>query len=89
MAVGSKVYCAAFAALSCFEYARQIFGGDGDGRVGFIVFEQYVVVRFVTLDEVVLKQQGVGLRLYHHIAYVAYVCDEQSGFARLLLFVEV
>ena len=41
------------ASVPGLENAREGLVCDGDGRVSLVVFEQYVVARFIALDEVV------------------------------------
>lgn len=71
MAVGTVIGGTAQAALACFEDAGQILVGDGDGGVGLVVFEQYVVAGLVALDEIVLKQQGILFAVDDNIADVS------------------
>ena len=39
VAIGTKIGGSSTFAVSCLEDAREIFVGDGDGGVGFVVFE--------------------------------------------------
>ena len=41
------------------------------------------------LYEVVLQKQCIGLAIYHNVAYVGNLRNQQACFQRLLLFVEV
>ena len=59
------------------------FVADADGRVGLIVLQQHVIARLVVLDKIVLKQQGVGLRVNHHIAYVGNLVHQYACLSRL------
>ena len=49
MAVRTEISSAA-RTPPCLENARQIFVCNGNGRVGLVVFEQYVVAGFVAFD---------------------------------------
>ena len=89
VAVRPEIDRPALAALPRLEDARQILRSHRNARVRLVVLEQHVVVRLVALDEVVLEQQRVLLRLHHHVADVADAGHEEPCLARLLLLVEV
>ena len=89
VAVRPEIHRPALAALPRLEDARQILRSHRNARVRLVVLEQHVVVRLVALDEVVLEQQRVLLRLHHHVADVADAGHEEPCLARLLLLVEV
>ena len=40
---------------SCLEYAWKVFVLYADGRVGFIVFQQYIVAGLILFNEVVFQ----------------------------------
>jgi hypothetical protein len=73
MAKGAKIGSAPFVSLSCFEDARKVFVSDGNGRVGLVVFEQYVIMGLVLFDEVVFQQECVLLCFDNDIADVEYL----------------
>ena len=83
--VGAVIRRPRYAAPPRLEDARQVFVGNGDGRVGFVVFKQDVIPRLVALDKVVLQEQRILLRLDHDVADVANARDEQLRLARLLV----
>ena len=55
----------------CLENARQVFVCNRNGRVGLVVFEQYVVARFVAFNQIVFEQQRVFFGFYHYIFNVS------------------
>ena len=63
------------------EYLREIAAADTDPRIGLRILEQDVIARFVLLDKVVFKQQGIGLRLHHGIFRIRYLGDHDGGLA--------
>ena len=54
-------------------------GRDADPRVGLGVFQEYVVAGFVLLDEIVLQQQGIGLRIHYRILKISDFADQNAG----------
>ena len=89
VAVRAVVSGPAFSALPCLENTGQILRGDSDGRVGFVVLQQHVVVGLISLDEVVFEQQRVFFRFHHDVADVANLRDEQARLIALLFLVEI
>lgn len=82
--------CRALAcALSHFENARQILVADGDGRVGFVVLQQHVVVGLVALDQIVFQKQRVLFRVDDNVANVANLRDEMLRLKTLLRICEI
>lgn len=73
----------------CFEDTRVGLARDADTRVRLAVFEQNVVVRLVFLDQVVLQQESILLRVDHHIAYIRNMRHQLPGLAALMVFLEV
>ena len=71
-------------AVAGTEDSRQIFLGNGDGRVGFVVLQQYVVPRLVLLDELVLEKQSVLFSLDNGIFDVANLGYQYAGSGTLL-----
>ena len=74
---------------SRFEDSRIRFFGDAYTRIAFSVFEQYVVMRLVLLDEVVFQQECVLFALYNHITYICYMSNQLAGLGRLMVFIEI
>ena len=58
---------------------RKLVVRDDDPRVGLGILQQDVVVRLVLLDEVVLQQQRVGLRIDDRELRVGDLRDQQPG----------
>ena len=58
---------------------REVVVRDDDPRVGLGVLEQDVVARLVLLDEIVLQQQRVGLRIDDRELCVGDLRDQQPG----------
>ena len=52
------------------EDAREVLGGHAYPRICLRVLQEYVVAGLELLDEIVLQQQGIRLRLYHRILRV-------------------
>ena len=59
--------------LAGFEDAREIFVCDADGRISFVVLQQYIVSGLIALDEIILEQQGIFLGLDYNVFDVAYL----------------
>ena len=72
-----------------FEYSGEVVMRDAYGGVGLVIFEEYVVTRFIAFDEVVLKQEGVFLGGDDDVLYVADLADENLSFACCLCFIEI
>ena len=71
------------------EDAREGLVGDADGRVGLTVFQQDIIARIVLLDERVLKQQRILLRIHHRITDIVDLTDEHLRLETIYLRVEV
>ena len=71
------------------EYAGEIFVLHADGRVGLVVFQQYVVTGFVFLDKIVLQQQGILFRVDHDIPDICNLAHQYTRFSRFMFSVEV
>ena len=71
MAVRTIVSRAIADNVSSFKDTRKIFVANANRRVGFIVFQEYVVSGLVFLDEVVFQLKGVFFGLYHDISDIS------------------
>ena len=54
-------------------------GADTDPRIGLGILEQDVVFRFVLLNQVVLKQQGIRLGVHHGVLRVSNLAYQNPG----------
>lgn len=54
MTIWAKIGGTFALAVSCFEYTWEILVGDGNGWVGFVIFQKYIVARLILLDEGIL-----------------------------------
>ena len=87
--VGAEIGACLAVYLSCLEDAWEVFVRYDDAGIGLTVFEQDVVFGIPLLDEVVLQQQGIFLRVHHDILDVPNVLHQTSCLQALLLLLEV
>ncbi len=66
----------------CEKDLREIAGADAYPRIGLGILQQDVVARLELLDQVVLQQKGVRLRLHHSILRISNLGDHHGRLAR-------
>ena len=89
MAVRAVVGGAFAVDVASGEDAREIFLGDGNGGVGLVVFEEYVVAGAVLLDEGVFEQKRIFFAVDDGVGDVPDFGNEHPRLAVLLVFVEI
>ena len=89
VAVGTIVGGSSAFAVARFEDAGKIFVRDGNVGIGFVVFEQNIVARFVLLDKGVFEQERIFLRIHHGVGDVADLRNEHGRFSTLLLLIKI
>ena len=87
--VGTVILAVFLVDRSCFEDPGVGFTRDTDGRIGFPVLEQDVIMRLILLDEVVFQQECILLTIYHHVPYISDMGHKLAGFGRLMILVEI
>ena len=55
MAVRTEVHGTVAYDVPCFENAGKVFVGHTNGRIGLVVLQQHVVMRFIAFDKVVFQ----------------------------------
>ena len=55
MAVRAEVHGTVAYDVPCFEDAGKVFVGHTNGRIGLVVLQQHVVMRFIAFDKVVFQ----------------------------------
>ena len=83
--VGAVVKRAVVDLFSGEENPRKLLVFNADPRIGLVVLEHDVVARLVLLDEVVLEQQGLRLRLHDDELDVGNTRHQHPGLACLFL----
>ena len=74
---------------ACLEDTRVGFSRDADAGIRLAVFEQDIVMRLILLDEVVLQQKSILLRVHYHIAYIRNMRHQLARLAALMVFLEI
>ena len=87
--VGSEISRAVPDNLAGFEHTREILILHTDGRVGLVVFQQYIVAGLVFLDQIIFQQQCIFFRIHHDVSDVGNLAHEHPRLARLVLFAEI
>ena len=80
-AVRAKVAVAlALLYAACDEHARELLPGDADPGVRLGVLQEYVVLGLVLLDEVVLQEERIGLRVHHGELRIGVFANQDACF---------
>jgi hypothetical protein len=58
------------------EDLRELVTGDTYPRIGLRILQKDIVFRLVLLDQVVLKQQGVGFGIHYRVLGIGYLRDK-------------
>ena len=64
------------------EHPRELVPGHANPGIGLGILQEDVVAGLVLLDEVVLQQQGVGLRIHHRVLRVGDLGNEDARLRR-------
>ena len=75
--------------FACLEYPGKILVLNANGRICLVILQQDIVPWLIFLDEIILQQQGVFLRVHHNVSDIGYFADEYSCFPRFVFFVEI
>ena len=75
--------------ISCLKYSGKILVLDNDGRVGFVVFKQYIIPWMILFDQIILKQECIFFRIYDNIFNFPDVLYKYPRLIIVVLFVKV
>ena len=87
--VRAEVRAIALDNLSRHVNPGEVFVRHHDARVRLPILQQDVVARIEFLDEVVLQQQGIRLRVHHGVFYIADLAHQDSCLQVVLRLVEI
>ena len=88
-AVRTEVFAMKLIDSARFEYPRIGFSSNADTGITFAILEEDIIVRLITLNQIILEQKSILLGVDHYIFDVSDIAHECVGFKTFVLFVPI
>ena len=88
-AVRTEVFAMKLIDSARFEYSRIGFSSNADTGITFAILEENIIVRLITLNQIILEQKSILLGVDHYIFDISNIAHERVGLKTFVLFIPI